>query len=80
MSETSTVSATPALQRKSRLPRFQEMGLIIVILVISLFLWLASGSVTQTLPAMDVNGVHYNMEEVQQNGFMRPSWPSAPPS
>jgi ribose/xylose/arabinose/galactoside ABC-type transport system permease subunit len=71
MSETSTASPTPTLQRKWRIPRFQEAGLIIVILVISLFLWLASGSVTQTLPAQEVNGVHYGMEEVQQNGFLR---------
>jgi ribose/xylose/arabinose/galactoside ABC-type transport system permease subunit len=60
----------PPLQRR-RLPRMQETGLIIVILVIGLFLWVASGSRTQTLPAQDVGGVHFAMEEVQQNGFLR---------
>ncbi len=49
----------------------QEMGLIIVILILSLFLWRASGTVNLTLLPKLVNGVNLPFRQVHENGFLR---------
>jgi ribose/xylose/arabinose/galactoside ABC-type transport system permease subunit len=57
-------------------PRMQEFGLIIVILLLCLFLWLASGNATITLSAKEVPGpngqtITLPFRQVQENGFLR---------
>jgi ribose/xylose/arabinose/galactoside ABC-type transport system permease subunit len=65
---------TPALNRKKTRPAaLQEMGLIIVILVLGLFLWGASRPANVTLPAKSVNGVLLPFRIVHENGFLRTS-------
>ena len=49
----------------------QELGLVIVILILGMFLWVASPSVTLLLPATTVNGVTLPFRQVQENGFFR---------
>src|ERR1041385_6246480 len=56
-------SPAPPQLAKGR-PRLQELGLIIVILSISLFLWLASGNVSLTLPGPE-------LRQVTENKFLR---------
>jgi len=53
------------------IPRMQELGLIIVVLSIAVFLWLASPPVTLTLLPKTVNGVFMPIRQVQENGFLR---------
>ena len=58
-----------------RRPRLQEAGLVVVILLLSLFLWAASGNVPRNL-AMTVTdaagAVHrFPREVVTENGFLR---------
>ncbi|HUO10600.1 MAG TPA: ABC transporter permease [Phycisphaerae bacterium] len=65
---------TPALNRKKhRFPAVQEMGLIVVIVLLSLFLWRASRPVNLTLLPKNVNGVMMPFRQVQENGFLRTS-------
>ena len=68
--EKAPTSNPPELAKRRR-PRMQEFGLIIVILVISLFLWLASGRANLTLAAREVNGVFQPLQQVQENSFFR---------
>jgi ribose/xylose/arabinose/galactoside ABC-type transport system permease subunit len=49
----------------------QEFGLVIVILLLGVFLWLASGMVTFNLPATRVNGELLPARQVQAQGFLR---------
>jgi ribose/xylose/arabinose/galactoside ABC-type transport system permease subunit len=58
--------ATPRGRR-----RLQELGLVIVILSLSIFLWTASGDITLTLLPKTVNGVFMPLRQVHENGFLR---------
>jgi ribose/xylose/arabinose/galactoside ABC-type transport system permease subunit len=49
----------------------QELGLIVVILILAAFLWLASPNVTLTLLPKQVNGTLLPFRQVQENGFLR---------
>ncbi|MGN6369294.1 MAG: ABC transporter permease [Phycisphaerae bacterium] len=61
----------PALAARRRFPAIQEMGLVVVILLLSLFLWQASRPVNLTLLPKTVNGVHMPFRVVHENGFLR---------
>ena len=61
----------PALAHRRRLPAIQEMGLVVVILLLGLFLWQASRPVNQTLLPKTVNGVQMPFRVMQENGFLR---------
>jgi len=68
--------AVPSLSKPSRgMPRLQELGLIVVISFIGLFLWVASGSSSRILPAQEVTdatGTHLlPMTTFLENKFLR---------
>ena len=72
----SATPTVPALSTPRRLPRMQELGLVVVIVLLGIFLWLASGSVTLTLPAKEITDAagHVQtvpMAQVQENKFLR---------
>jgi ribose/xylose/arabinose/galactoside ABC-type transport system permease subunit len=70
MTDTSAPSPAPSLAQPRRLPRLQELGLIVVILCISLFLWLASG----TAPVKDPQNntlTRADGTEMVENKFLR---------
>ena len=64
-------SEAPALARRRRLPAIQEMGLVVVILLLAVFLWQASRPVNLTLLPKNVNGTMMPFRVVQENGFLR---------
>src|SRR5580704_9842111 len=70
---TATPPSAPVLSESKRrgLPRMQELGLVVVIVAISIFLWLASGDVTLNVAATTVNGVFHPARQFQENGFLR---------
>ena len=64
--------AIPELSKKKRgLPRMQEMGLVVVVLLLAGFLWLASPNVVLTLLPKEVGGVLLPFRQVHENGFLR---------
>jgi ribose/xylose/arabinose/galactoside ABC-type transport system permease subunit len=69
-----TAVEAPALGRKkNRLPPLQEMGLLIVIVLLGAFLWGASRPVNLTLLPKTVNGVFMPFRQVHESGFLRTS-------
>ncbi len=69
--ERPATSPLPQLATQRGFPRMQEMGLIVVILLLAGFLWLASPNVTLTLLPKEINGVLLPFRQVHENGFLR---------